>query len=62
MAYVFMLSSFYRPRVMRLVVQKMDISLIIEITVITFHTDVKNIHMEGIVSQILYLGLSFYFI
>ena len=37
-----------------------DISLILEITVITFYTDVKNIHMEGTVSQMFYLGLSFY--
>ena len=38
------------------------ILLIIVITVIQFYTDVKNIHMEGTVSQICYLGLSFYFI
>ena len=39
-----------------------DILLTIEITIIKFYTDVKNIHIEGTVSQILYLGLSFYFI
>ena len=39
-----------------------DISLIVEIAVIKSNTDVKNIHMEGTLSQIFYLGLSFYFI
>ena len=39
-----------------------DISLVIEITIIKLYTDVKNIHMEGTVSRIFYLGLSFYFI
>ena len=39
-----------------------DILLIIKITIIKFYTDIKNIHMEGTVSQIFYLGLSFYFI
>ena len=36
--------------------------LIIEITIIKFYTDVKHIHIEGTVSQILYLELSVYFI
>ena len=39
-----------------------DISIIIELTVIPFYTDVKNISVEGTVSQIFYLGLSLYFI
>ena len=28
-----------------------DISLVIEVTIIKFYTDVKNIHTEGIVSH-----------
>ena len=40
----------------------MDILLNNELLVMTFCTDVKNIHMEGTVSQIFYLGLSFNFI
>ena len=39
-----------------------NISLIIEITVIKCYTHIKNIHMEGTVSQNFYSGLSFYFI
>ena len=35
-----------------------DISLIIEITIIKLDTNVKNIHMEGLLSQMFYLGLS----
>ena len=40
----------------------MDILLDNKLPVIQFCTDVKNIHMEGTVSQIFYSGLSFYFI
>ena len=36
----------------------MDILLNNELLVMKFCTDVKNIHMEGTVSQIVYLGLS----
>ena len=36
-----------------------DISLIVEITVIHFYTDVNIIHIEGTVSQIFYLRLVF---
>ena len=39
-----------------------DFWLNIGVNVLEFSTDVKNIRMEGSVSQILYLGLSFYFI
>ena len=39
-----------------------DFWLNIGVNVLKFSTDVKNIRMEGSVSQILYLGLSFYFI
>ena len=40
----------------------MDILLNNELPVMIFFTDVKNIHMEGIMSQIFYLGVSFNFI
>ena len=40
----------------------MDILLNDELLVMKFYIDVKNIHMEGTVSQIFYLGLSFNFI
>ena len=33
-----------------------------KLPVLNFYADVKNIRMEGTVSQIFYLGLSFYFI
>ena len=33
-----------------------------ELPVMTFYTDVKNIHMGGTLSQIRYLWLSFYFV
>ena len=36
----------------------MDILLNNELLVMKFCTDVKNIHMEGTVSQIVYIGLS----
>ena len=39
-----------------------DILLDIVITELKLETQVKNITMEGSVSQIFYLGLSFYFI
>ena len=39
----------------------MDISLNIYTLVITFYTDVLNIPLEGSVSQISYLGPTFYF-
>ena len=38
----------------------MDILLDIEVSEISFSTGVKNNHMQGIVSQNFYLGLSFY--
>ena len=40
----------------------MDILLNNELPVMKFCTDVKNIHMEGTLSQIFYLGLGFNFI
>ena len=40
----------------------MDILLNIKLPVIKFCTGIKNTHMEGTVSQISYLGLSFSFI
>ena len=39
----------------------MDISLNIEVSTIKFSTGVDKNHMQGTVSQILYLGLGFYF-
>ena len=39
----------------------MDISLNIQTLAIKFYTGVLNIPLEGSVSQIFYLGLSFYF-
>ena len=39
-----------------------DISLNIHVNIFKFSTYVKNIHIEGYVSQIFYLGLSFCFI
>ena len=39
-----------------------NISLIMKLPVLKVYTDVKNTRMEGTVSQIFYLGLSFYFI
>ena len=38
------------------------ISLNIKVKILKLSTDVMNIHMEGSVSQIFYLGLSFCFI
>ena len=38
-----------------------DISLIIKLTIIAFYTYVKEVHMEGTVSRILYIGLTFLF-
>ena len=40
----------------------MDILLTNKLPIITFYTDIENTHMEGTVSQISYLGLSFNFI
>ena len=39
-----------------------DMSLIMKLSVKKCHTNVKYMHMERTVSQILYLGLSFYLI
>ena len=39
-----------------------DISLNIQVKIMKFETDVENIHNEGTLSQIFYLGPSFYFI
>ena len=39
-----------------------DFSLTIGVNVLRFSTDVRNIHIEGSVSQIFDLGLSFCFI
>ena len=39
----------------------MDISLIFEVSDLKFSTGVDNLHMQGTVSQIFYLGPSFYF-
>ena len=39
-----------------------DISLNIQAKIMKFQTHVKNIHMEGTVSQIFYIGPSFYFV
>ena len=39
-----------------------DISLNIQVNIMKFETDVKNIHKEGTVSQIFYLGPSFHLI
>ena len=39
-----------------------DFSLTIGVNVLRFSTGVRNLHMEGSVSQILDLGLSFCFI
>ena len=39
-----------------------DISLNIQVKIMKFETDVENIHKEGTVSQIFYLGPSFHFI
>ena len=39
-----------------------DISLNIRVRELRFGTYLNNIHMEGTVSPIFYLGLSFYFI
>ena len=39
----------------------MDISANIRVTEIKFSTEINNIHTQGTVSQIFYLGLSFYF-
>ena len=38
----------------------MDISANIIVTEIKFSTEINNIHTQGTVSQIFYLGLSFY--
>ena len=40
----------------------MNISLNIKVSTLTFSTGIDKDHMQGIVSQIFYLGLGFYFI
>ena len=39
----------------------MDISLIMTVTCMTICIDIARTHMEGSVSQIMYLGFSFHF-
>ena len=39
----------------------MEISANIIVTEIKFSTEINNIHMQGTMSQIFYLGLSFFF-
>ena len=37
----------------------MDISLIIEVSIMKFSTGIDKNHMQGTMSQIIYLGLGF---